>query len=159
MKSVLLVGYFGQENPGDEATLLIIRQALEAGEIPYTVFYQNGAASAIKIIHAKKALSESSALIMCGGNLLQNETSNGSLLYYLYIIRIAAKMGVPIFFVSSGIGRIFGNMAKKQTERTLRHVAFFGARTAYDFTLANSCSVGDCHLMPDVCFSMPSVPI
>lgn len=156
MKKSLLVGYFGFGNMGDEAVLQLIKRELEAVGIPYRTFFgENAVQSFRKILTLRGAIADSSALIFPCGNLLQNETSNGSLLYYLHAIRCAAAIKVPVFFASCGIGKISGRTAHQLTKFALSCVEFFGARTHLDAVAARKLGVKTVAYVPDIAFTLP----
>ena len=56
----------------------------------------------MRIVRA--ALAESDLLISGGGSLLQDATSLRSLVYYLWIVRMALSMRVPVMFYAQGMG-------------------------------------------------------
>ena len=157
MKKVLIVGYFGYGNMGDEVSLLIIKKHLDELCMPYHVLGGDKPTSPIfRLTSLRGALLESSAVLFCGGNLLQNETSNRSLFYYLYVTRLAKAMKIPVFFAGGGIGAIRGTSAKRQVEKALFGIDFFGARTPYDFESIRSFAIKRKIPMPDICFTLPS---
>ena len=151
-KKVLLIGYFGFGNPGDEAILSVVEDELDKHEIKFRT-YGVGTSPILRSIGIRRAVYESAAVIFTGGNLLQNETSNLSLLYYLRIISIAKRAGVPVLFAASGIGRLRGALTHL-TSRLISNVHFFGARTEHDKAFADSLGVKDSIIMPDVCFTL-----
>ena len=156
MKSVLIVGYFGCGNLGDELTLSIIRRELFSSGIKYKVLTaRSRLATAARVPLLYGMIRESSAVLMCGGNLLQNETGNRSLFYYLHIIETAKRIGVPVLFASSGIGEIKGFRELKFTKNAICGIDFFGARTFEDFTFITELDMGVQISMPDVCFTLP----
>jgi polysaccharide pyruvyl transferase WcaK-like protein len=70
-----------------------------------------------------RAIRRCDLLIFGGGSLLQNATSNRSLLYYLTLIGTANRLGKPVVLLSQGIGPLNGNWAKRAVVRGLRSVA------------------------------------
>ena len=153
-KRVLLVGYFGFGNIGDDTALRVITGRLRVEGIEYTV-YGEGVGVYKRVFGITAALKGSRAVIFAGGNLLQNETSNRSLLYYLRIIALAHTMNVPVFFAASGIGALHG-VGMPLTSLVLPGVKFFGARTTHDTELAKALGINASLIMPDVCFTMPT---
>ena len=91
MKKVLVSGYIGFNNFGDEAIFKALSEHLLSSGIEVsalsasddynikTYYYK----SPIEIL---KAILNCNILISGGGSLLQNKTSNFSLYYYLFII-------------------------------------------------------------------------
>ena len=97
------------------------------------------------------AINKSNIIIICGGNILQNETSYRSLIYYHEIIKLSHKKRKIIYFVSSGFGRVYGGLANKILKYDISSSDFCGARTRYDLSFAKKFK-NDVHLMPDICF-------
>lgn len=152
-KKVLLVGYFGHGNPGDERTLFILSHMLSLHGIDYEVFGVSGCRHPIYLAAVlKKRLTCISAVIFSGGNLLQNESSNLSLYYYIRIIRVAKALGVKVLFAASGIGELRGKRARELVRSVLPLVDFFGARTSHDRDTLHSLGYSGGVLMPDLCF-------
>lgn len=63
-------------------------------------------------------LRQSDLLISGGGSLLQDTTSLRSLLYYLWVMRLAYRQGVPVMFYAQGIGPL-----RRRISRTLVRMA------------------------------------
>lgn len=156
MMRALIVGYFGFGNLGDEETLSVLTTTLDKYSVSYHILGDTRATSPLwRLWDFERKIGECGAVIFGGGNLLQNESSNASLLFYLYIIRRARALGVPIFFFGGGIGRIGGEWARALTRRALRGVDFFGARTHRDFDALSGAGIKEVIYMPDMCFTLP----
>ena len=92
---VLLSGYYGFDNAGDEAVLYAIVQTLRAAapDIEITVLSNQPDKTAAQLgVHAVnrwgktallKAVKNCDVLISGGGSLLQDVTSKNGILYYL----------------------------------------------------------------------------
>lgn len=118
MKKIVLSGYYGFDNLGDEAVLESIlnniRQAL--GELQITVLSANPAATKkLYGVHAIRRISpvgiirslwECDVLISGGGSLLQDVTGRLSIFYYLALIALGKLMGKKVMIYSQGIGPI-----------------------------------------------------
>lgn len=118
-KRLLISGYYGFDNSGDEAVLLSILQALKAQEevrIEPVVLSQDPEATAkrygVEAVHRMKpgalwqAVRACDGVISGGGSLLQDATGMLTIPYYLGIIRMAQLMGKPTFIYSQGIGPV-----------------------------------------------------
>lgn len=118
MSKIVVSGYYGFNNAGDEAMLTAIVESLrkEEPEVDLTVISGNPTETkakynvdsiyrfdAPKII---KALKQTDLLLSGGGSLLQDVTSKKSLLYYLTIIATAKHFGKKVMFFAQGIGPI-----------------------------------------------------
>ena len=110
---VALSGYYGFNNAGDEAILLaIIREARRRGIEP--VVFSADPINTEKTYNVKavsrtsaKALGEiarSEGLLSGGGGLLQNKTSNKSLIYYLSLIYFAQVLRKPSWIFGQSLG-------------------------------------------------------
>ncbi|MCR4442974.1 MAG: polysaccharide pyruvyl transferase CsaB [Peptococcaceae bacterium] len=116
MSKVVLSGYYGFGNTGDELVLhSIVRvlRELEPGvEIvvlshrPETTARQHGleAVSRWSVPGIIRALSSGEMLVSGGGSLLQDVTSAASPLYYLSVILLAKLLGKKTFIYAQGIG-------------------------------------------------------
>ena len=101
MNKVVLSGYYGFNNAGDEAVLQAIINSLKKADqdLDITVLSNNPEhttkAYGVKAVNRWKlneiagAIKESDLLISGGGSLLQDVTSKNGILYYLGIIGLA----------------------------------------------------------------------
>lgn len=119
---VVISGYYGFNNSGDEAVLRSILLALEeqskeAGiNIEPVVLSADPAGTsqmygveAVPRMHPasiRRALSSAHALISGGGSLLQDATGMKSIPYYTGIIKLAQWMRKPTFIYAQGIGPV-----------------------------------------------------
>lgn len=132
MSNIVISGYYGFNNAGDEALLTAILQALGAvaPETGLTVISGNPAdtklqhhVDAIYRFHAGhilRALSRADLLISGGGSLLQDVTSKKSLLYYLTILVLAKLKGCKVMLFAQGIGPIRNSLMRFLTKVVCR---------------------------------------
>ncbi len=118
MKKVLLAGYYGFGNLGDEAILeMFLKYFNESGNIDEIVVLSgnpvettsNYGVKAIKrfnLIAIITGILKTDALVFGGGSLLQDVTSKKSILYYLFLIKIAVFFNKKVLLLSQGIGPI-----------------------------------------------------
>jgi polysaccharide pyruvyl transferase CsaB len=138
---VSLSGYYGCGNAGDEAVLMGIRDAfarLSGDKTELTALSQNPeetqglhgirAAYRMDLRTLKAEISNSQLLVSGGGSLLQDTTSLKSLLYYLYVMRVAKAKRVPFMVYAQGMGPFNRPIARKLTALTLRHSAAITVR-------------------------------
>jgi polysaccharide pyruvyl transferase CsaB len=132
---ILISGYYGAGNIGDESILTVVVENLRARlpGVEITVLSQSPAATAEK--HAVRSVNRRSPaavlgeirrcdlLISGGGSLLQDVTSRRSILYYLAIIWAAFLFRKDVFIYSQGIGPIVSKRNRRLTALTLRRVA------------------------------------
>ena len=115
---VVMSGYYGFGNAGDDAILDSIQQAIRAAsdDVSVTVLsndpeltrmqYGLNAIPRFRIWKVYQALREGDALLSGGGSLLQDTTSTRSLLYYLSVIRCAQWLRKPVMLYANGIGPV-----------------------------------------------------
>ena len=118
MVNILISGYYGFDNIGDESILRTLVSSLRE-HIPdcsLTVLSHNPASTREKYgveavdrmspVAILRAVKKCDMLISGGGSLLQDVTSSKSLHYYLSIIRCAEFFHKKVFIYSQGIGPI-----------------------------------------------------
>jgi polysaccharide pyruvyl transferase CsaB len=130
MTSIMISGYYGFGNAGDEAMLAAMIEALTdvdpAARItvisgsPSDTRRRHGVAAVYRLNYPEiiRLLAKSDLLISGGGSLLQDVTSDRSLYYYLSIMMLAKKLGKPVMLYAQGIGPVRGAMAKG----AMRHI-------------------------------------
>ena len=123
--NILISGYYGSKNGGDEAMLAAMLEVLREmdGDISATVISLNpeytkkrhkvDAVKWLDIFSIIKKILAADLLISGGGSLLQNVTSRRSLYYYLGIIFLAELFGRKVMLYAQGIGPIYGTLAQK----------------------------------------------
>ena len=131
---IVISGYYGFNNAGDEAMLLAILQALRktfhAPDI--TVISGNPSATSetfgvetvprFGIWPILKALFRSDFLISGGGSLLQDVTSWKSMVYYLTIIIVGVLFRKRVYLYSQGIGPVRYRVIRIILKHVLNHV-------------------------------------
>ena len=127
MSKILISGYYGFSNAGDEAMLTAILTSLQkAGKnLEITVLSGHPKETArkhqVKAIHRFAfgqiflAMLHTDLLLSGGGSLLQDVTSSKSLYYYLSILFLAKLLGKKVMLFAQGIGPIRSAFAKKIT--------------------------------------------
>ncbi len=116
MSDILISGYYGFKNSGDDTLLLSIIQQLKSrkSDVELCVLSANPEETAktynVRTVKRDNPFALLKALISCkmllvgGGTLIQDATSTKSLLYYLYIIKAATMLGKKVMLYSNGIG-------------------------------------------------------
>ncbi|OPZ81186.1 MAG: colanic acid biosynthesis protein [bacterium ADurb.Bin429] len=116
MPTVLLSGYYGFNNLGDEAVLGGLLAGLRAAAPTVRPVVLSGDVGATERLHAVEAiprmglgairasLREADLFISGGGSLLQDVTSARSPLYYLGLLWLAQRAGVPTMALAQGMG-------------------------------------------------------
>ena len=114
---VAVSGYYGCGNAGDEAVLAGMQEAFArqtGGQVKLRVFSQDPASTLrmhglpavarMSLTALRSTLRESDLLLSGGGSLLQDTTSMRSLIYYLWVVRLAYAHRVPVMFYAQGLG-------------------------------------------------------
>lgn len=122
---IVLSGYYGFNNLGDEAVLYSILRTLRTAkpDIKFTVLsndpaktkkaYNVDAVNRWSIKEVIRALYQCDLLISGGGSLLQDTTSPKSLLYYLGVVFLAKLLRKKVIYYAQGIGPINTYLGQK----------------------------------------------
>ncbi|HOB30276.1 MAG TPA: polysaccharide pyruvyl transferase CsaB [Bacillota bacterium] len=142
MGNVLLSGYYGFGNIGDEAILTSTINALRKARPDLNLIvlsqhpdetshtYNVESYHRMSITEVTKAMKKSDLVIFGGGSLLQDATSFRSLLYYLSIINLAHIYKKPVIVYANGIGPIRSRLGRVLTKRALETVEAITVRDA-----------------------------
>lgn len=131
---VLVSGYYGFHNAGDEAILYALVRGLRArrAEVEFTVLSADPGHTALAydvqavsrtdpraVLHA---LRTTDLFISGGGGLFQDVTSLASLQYYLGLIGLARTLGRPVFIYAQGVGPLRTGAGRFLTRTVLNRV-------------------------------------
>lgn len=128
---VVMSGYYGFSNAGDDAILESVHRGVEAAssEVELTVLsndpaltrreYGLNAVSRFHVWEVFQALRKSDVLLSGGGSLLQDTTSTRSLLYYLSVIKGAQLLGKPVMLYANGIGPVRRESNRKLVKKAV----------------------------------------
>ena len=137
---IVLSGYYGFSNAGDEAMLYSIIRSLQITfqNPEITVISGNPKATkeefevktisrfdGIKIL---RAIWNTDILISGGGSLLQDVTSGKSILYYMLIILLGVIFRKKVFLFAQGIGPVRYRVTRVVLKHVLNHVDFITVR-------------------------------
>lgn len=140
MKKIVISGYYGFENLGDEAVLAGIISLLKKKNrnLEITVLssspektaerYNVKAVSRTSLIQISYALAEADLFISGGGSLLQDVTGSLSIPYYLGVFWLAKLQGVKSVFYAQGVGPLEKKWSQMLTAFTLNRFDFLGVR-------------------------------
>lgn len=127
MSKIVISGYYGFANAGDEAMLTAIVKALRSKDasVNLTVISGNPEATAARHCVASihrfnplaiiSAIRSSDLLLSGGGSLLQDVTSKKSLLYYLSVLALGRWFGKKVMLFGQGIGPINSGILRRLT--------------------------------------------
>ena len=159
---VLISGYYGFYNIGDEAILKSIIEALRnedpnidivvlSNDVEYTKnTYKVNAINRWKLNEIYKELLKCDGLISGGGSLFQDVTSSRSILYYIGIMWLAKLAKKPIFIYAQGVGPINKKNNRKIVGKFFNKVDYITLRDKESKLLLNSIGVKkDIDIVPD----------
>ncbi len=135
IKKILISGYYGFGNIGDEAilasTVAAFRskdpnvQIIALSECPKTTekSYNITALPRMSVLTVVKAVGTSHMVLFGGGSLLQDSTSFRSLMYYLSILFLSRLQRKPVVVYANGIGPVTSWIGRRLTKLALSNVA------------------------------------
>lgn len=122
MTKVLISGYYGFKNFGDEAILSVLVSHLKEIGADITVFssdtvytskkYSVNSVRSFYMPDVLKEIQNTDVLISGGGSLLQDVTSLKSLVYYSFIIALALLFNKKVIIFAQGIGPVNNKFAQ-----------------------------------------------
>jgi polysaccharide pyruvyl transferase CsaB len=142
MKQILISGYYGFNNIGDEAVLggLLAGMRAELPEVtPVVLSADPSATSTLHQVTAiprmsrsqiAVAMRQSSLFLSGGGSLLQDVTSMRSLLYYLGLLWMAQRARVATMVCAQGIGPLTHALSRPLLRHILNHTQSVTVRDA-----------------------------
>jgi len=134
LKKIVICGYHGFSNSGDEALLKAMIDTLKKkySDLSVTVLsihpestkklYGVDSVYRYNIFKIYRLFKESDLFIFGGGSLLQDITSRRSLYYYLAILNLALKTGIKVMLYGNGIGPLCHQSSRKKTAKCLNKV-------------------------------------
>lgn len=130
----IILGYYGFQNIGDDAMLISIIKDLRIykpdikilvlSRIPNSTAKDNDVESISRQNPYRifRAMKKARAFIYGGGNLLQDNTSTRSLLFYLGTVWLAKKMKLKVMFYANGIGPLKKKINRLITRKIMNKV-------------------------------------
>ena len=141
MAKIMISGYYGFNNTGDEAILKSMVRAFKEKipQVKITVLshnplqtsqtYKVRAINRLHLIKIIRCLRNVNLFISGGGGLLQDSTGKGwSILYYLGLILVAKIVKVPVMIYAQGIGPVSKQINKKLIKWILNKVDLITVR-------------------------------
>lgn len=138
--NVVMSGYYGFGNAGDDAILESIHRAIRSAsdDVSVTVLsndpeqtrgqYKVEAVPRFQVWRVFRALARCDALLSGGGSLLQDATSTRSLLYYLSVIRCAQLLHKPVMLYANGIGPVRRPANRRRVRRVVESASLVTLR-------------------------------
>ena len=137
---VIISGYYGFKNLGDDTLLRTLISTLrqEDPHIKITVLCANPkemrklygvrTVSRYNIFKISREMKRAKMLINGGGNLIQDGTSQKSLLYYTTIMKMAKKRGLKLVLYANGIGPLYNENSRKTAAEIISKADFISLR-------------------------------
>jgi polysaccharide pyruvyl transferase CsaB len=141
---ILLCGYYGHGNAGDEIVLAGILEGIASGAAGrrYEVRAISGSPKDTLDVHGLRswrqfspagvmsALAWADCLVLGGGSLIQDATSRRSALYYLWLTRMAQALGRRVFVWAQGFGPLTDPGLRRMAARVLSRASGVTVRDA-----------------------------
>lgn len=170
-KKLLICGYYGFANAGDEAMLMAVIDALGnmRSNLDITVLSGNPQETqerhGVKAVHRLnvfaiiKKMFSSDLVVSGGGSLLQDVTSRRSIFYYLGVLQLAKLFRKPVMLYGQGIGPINGSLARALTRFVCKQIDLITVRDRKSKEELSRLGVGDekVHLTADPVMAMNQV--
>ncbi len=171
MSDIVISGYYGLGNSGDEALLKSIVSDLKSIDPQICITALSGKTSQTRKMYGIKTINrfnlfsvvnelrKAKLLISGGGTLIQDATSTKSLLYYLAIIFLAKKMGLKVMLYANGIGPIKEKNIKK-VNKVLNKVDIITLRENVSLEEIERCGIKKPRVIvtADPAFNLQSAP-
>ena len=137
---VVISGYYGFDNCGDEAVLLAMIRGLKKIRPDTRMVVLSGNPKKTRDTYAVEAVNRRNPFIIAyelltcrlfisgGGSLLQDVTSTKSLRYYLALINMASTLGKRTMIYSQGIGPLSRGKNRKRVSRALNRCHVISVR-------------------------------
>ena len=147
---ILICGYYGYGNMGDETLLSVIVRELRKKDPSLRIcafsatpektraYHLIDTVSRFDFVGSAEKMKRSKVLLFGGGNLLQDKTSTHSLLYYTHILRMAKKYGLKIIVYANGIGPIVSESNAARVREALSLADSISLRDRDSFLLVKS---------------------
>ncbi len=113
-RRILLCGYYGEHNLGDDALLEVLNKQLPQGWQPLITAHDVAAVQTIvpsgSVVNRRSlktvlnSVNRVQVVVLGGGSLLQDSTSFRSLVYYIILIVVAQVKRKPVLLWGQGLG-------------------------------------------------------
>lgn len=146
MSTVLISGYYGFDNLGDEAVLGGLLAGLRADAPSVTPLVLSANPARTEALHQveavprmqpqalRAAFARADMLLSGGGSLLQDVTSLQSALYYLGVLWWAQRLGLPTMVIGQGLGPLTRMVTRAVARQVLNRVNAITVRDAASAT-------------------------
>ncbi len=166
MPNLLLAGYIGCGNLGDDAIMLGLVEGLKNSNYSFTVMsgspeetYRQHGIPSFQRTDGKaldEAISKCDALVFPGGSIFQDATSVRSVGYYSNLIKKAKSAGKKVVMLGQGIGPLDSFFGKKMAATAFNMVDAIAVRDPQSATTLKALGVKHTpRITGDLAFLMP----
>ena len=168
---VVMSGYYGFNNTGDEAIMLSMHKNIQQMGQNYHITvlsnkpvetrdkYGIEAVYRFGMREVLRAIRESDVLLSGGGSLLQDSTSTRSLMYYLSITAAAKTMRKKVMLYANGIGPVSGKRNRRLVKQVVNKADLITLReeNSYEELLSMGVNPKKCFVTADPVFTMDGI--
>lgn len=169
--NVVMSGYYGFNNTGDEAIMLSMHKNIQQLGDNYHITVLSNKPQETKekygieavyrfgmrdVFHA---IRKSDVLLSGGGSLLQDSTSTRSLMYYLSITALAKLMHKKVMLYANGIGPVRGKRNRRLVKQVVNKADLITLReeNSYEELLSMGVNPKKCFVTADPVFTMDGI--
>lgn len=168
---IVMSGYYGFNNTGDEAIMLSMHKNIQEMGSNYHITvlsnkpvetrdkYGIEAVYRFGVRDVLRAIRQSDVLLSGGGSLLQDSTSTRSLMYYLSITAAAKMMRKKVMLYANGIGPVSGKRNRRLVKQVVNKADLITLReeNSYEELLSMGVNPKKCFVTADPVFTMDGV--
>ncbi|MBQ4052560.1 MAG: polysaccharide pyruvyl transferase CsaB [Clostridia bacterium] len=145
----MISGYYGTDNFGDNLTLRILMDHLKDRKGTFLThnIKNTDAPSGVLKIHRfhlwtiRKLMKKTKVFLLGSGSILQDATSNRSIFYYHYILRMALRYHCKVMLYANGVGPISNTFNRIRTTQLLNRIDLITARDQESIDLLKNLSI------------------
>lgn len=143
---VVISGYYGYRNMGDDSLLSVIIEQLRRERPGVKITALTGDPRkmelrfGVKCVHrynpiaVYRTLKHAKLLLSGGGSLLQDGTSTKSLYYYTFVMGLARRLKTKVMIYGNGIGPLYGEQNRRIAAEALRRADAVSLRDPVSLT-------------------------
>lgn len=145
----MISGYYGTDNFGDNLTLSILMELLKnhKGTVLTHNIRKTPVPADVNKVHRfrlwtiHKQMKKTRVFLLGSGSILQDATSNRSIFYYHYILRMALRCRCKVMLYANGIGPIKNSWNRKRTTKLLNQIDLITARDEESIALLRELNI------------------
>jgi len=168
---VVMSGYYGFNNTGDEAIMLSMHKNIQQMGDNYHITVLSNKPEETKekygieavyrfgVKDVFHAIRKCDVLLSGGGSLLQDSTSTRSLMYYLSITAAAKMMRKKVMLYANGIGPVSGKRNRRLVKQVVNKADLITLReeNSYEELLSMGVNPKKCFVTADPVFTMDGI--